>query len=115
MTLSVQKPGPHEVHYPDPDERTIGPIKISPRMREVRVDGLLIDLTRMQFDILMLLASRAGWVYSRDRIVQAICGPNHVLCSRAIDVHIVNIRKQLGNAGKYVQTVRGVGYRLRYE
>lgn len=112
MNVTAEKPKRRVAHYPDPDMRTIGSLNISPRMREVKVNGTPAVLTRMQFDILLLLASRPGWVYTRDRIVEAICGPNHVLCSRAVDVHMVHLRKRLGSAGTYIQTIRGVGYRL---
>ena len=63
--------------------------------------------------MLQLLASRPGWVFSRYQIVEAVRGEDYSVTDRAVDVQIVGLRKKLGRAGKYVETVRGVGYRFQ--
>ena len=59
------------------------------------------------------LASRPGWVYTRYQIVDAVRGPEHNVTDRSIDVHIAGLRKKLGDYGKYIETIRGIGYRFR--
>lgn len=80
---------------------------------EVRVAGRPIALTATEFRVLSLLAARPGWVFSRQQILDAVHGDNHAITDRAVDVQIVGLRKKLGQAGEYIETVRGVGYRFR--
>ena len=63
--------------------------------------------------MLHLLAGRPGWVFSRTHIVDAIRGEGYAVTDRSVDVQIVGLRKKLGNAGNYIETVRGVGYRFK--
>ena len=79
---------------------------------EARVGEERVPLTLTEFRILMLLAQNPGWVFSRYQIVDSICGPDHVVTERSVDVQIVNIRRKLGEHARYVETVRGVGYRF---
>ncbi len=81
--------------------------------REVRYRGNDIALTNFEFGILNLLASRPGWVFSRVQIVGGITGDNHTVTDRSVDVVIVGLRKKLGKVGSYIETVRGVGYKLK--
>ncbi|MCA9290760.1 MAG: response regulator transcription factor [Phycisphaerales bacterium] len=71
-----------------------------------------IELTRTEFEILRCLATRPGFVRTRDQIIAAVHGEHTVLMSRTVDVHVTAIRRKLGALGAMVQTVRGVGYRL---
>ena len=80
--------------------------------REVRIKDKTISLTFMEFQILHLLTSKPGWVFTRQQIVNAIRSDDHRIASRSIDVHIVSLRKKLGPYGKYIETVRAVGYRF---
>ncbi|MBU1698914.1 MAG: response regulator transcription factor [Candidatus Eisenbacteria bacterium] len=80
---------------------------------EVSVGDQAVKLTFSEFKLLQLLASRPGWVFSRFQIVQAIHGMDYVVTDRAIDVQVAGLRKRLGEAGKIIETVRGVGYKLR--
>lgn len=86
---------------------------IDPRRHEVFLEGKPIRLTLTEFQILHLLSRSPGWVYSRYDIVNRIRGQEAVVTDRSIDVQIVGLRKKLGPFGRYVETVRGVGYRLR--
>ena len=81
--------------------------------RKVLVAGKSIRLTYTEFQILMLLAERPGWVFDRAQIVDAVRGDGFQVVGRAVDVQIVGLRKKLGSRGGYIETVRGVGYRLR--
>ncbi|MFA6686829.1 MAG: response regulator transcription factor [Desulfuromonas sp.] len=82
---------------------------------EVLVGGERKDLTYTEFRVLHLLASRPGWVFTRYQIVNAVRGDDYFVTDRAVDVQIVGLRRKLGEYGKYIETVRGVGYRFRDE
>ncbi len=86
---------------------------IHPGRNEVLVRDRPVDLTYTEFHVLHYLASRLGWVFTRDQIVSAVRGDGYAVTDRAVDVQIVGLRKKLGPCGKYVETVRGVGYRFR--
>jgi two-component system phosphate regulon response regulator PhoB len=66
-----------------------------------------------EFQILHLLARRPGWVFTRYQIVDEIRGKDYPVTDRSVDVHMVSLRKKLGASGKYLETVRGVGYRMK--
>ena len=87
-------------------------IKLHPGRREVEAGGRQLDLTYTEFQVLYYLASRPGWVYTRGQIVDAVRGDDYPVTDRAVDVQIVGLRKKLGGYGKYIETVRGVGYRF---
>ena len=86
---------------------------IHPGRREVSVDGQPVDLTYTEFSVLHVLARRPGWVFTRYQIVDAVRGGDYDVTDRSVDVQIAGLRKKLGGAGDHIQTVRGVGYRLR--
>ena len=86
---------------------------IHPGRREVLVNGEQAQLTFTEFGILNFLAKRPGWVFTRSQIVDAVRGDDYPVTDRSVDVQIVGLRKKLGTAGKYVETVRGVGYRFK--
>jgi len=99
---------------PDPsDIIRVFDIEIHPGRHLVTVGGKKVDLTFSEFRLLQHLAGHPGWVYSRYQIVDALRGSDYPVTERAIDVQIVGLRKKLGAAGKYIETVRGVGYRFR--
>jgi two-component system alkaline phosphatase synthesis response regulator PhoP len=89
-----------------------GDIVIDPARHAVKINGQDVDLTLTQYKLLAFLASRPGFVRTRDQMVAAVRGEDAVLSSRAIDVHIAALRQKLGAMGEIVETVRGVGYRL---
>jgi two-component system alkaline phosphatase synthesis response regulator PhoP len=88
-------------------------LTIHPGRHEVMIQGQLVDLTSTEFRLLSFLARRPGWVFTRSQIVQGVQGDDYSVSERAVDVQIVGLRKKLGPAGKYVETVRGVGYRFK--
>ena len=86
---------------------------IHPGRYEVLVENKPVDLTFTEFGILHYLARRPGWVFTRNQIVDAVRGEDYFVTDRSVDVQIVGLRKKLGTASKYVETVRGVGYRFK--
>ena len=88
-------------------------LEIDPGKRKVLAKGLHVELTFTEFQILYLLARRPGWVFTRFKIVDLIRGDDYPVTDRSVDVQIVGLRKKLGPCGKYIETVRGVGYRFR--
>ncbi len=88
-------------------------LTIDPGRREVKIDGKLIDLTFTEFEVLRLLVSRSGWVYTRNQIVNAVRGSGYPVTERAVDVQIVGLRKKLGKYSMMIETVHGVGYRFK--
>jgi len=88
-------------------------LEIHPGRREVKHKGRVVDLTFTEFQVLYTLAQRPGWVFTRYQIVDAVRGESYPVTDRSVDVQIVGLRKKLGKAGRYIETVRGVGYRFR--
>ena len=88
-------------------------LEIDPGKHKVLAKGLHVELTFTEFQILYLLARRPGWVFTRFKIVDSIRGDDYPVTDRSVDVQIVGLRKKLGPCGKYIETVRGVGYRFR--
>ena len=82
---------------------------------EVRCAGSPVELSATEFAILVLLARNPGWVFSRTRIIDAIRGDDYPVTERSVDVQILGLRRKLGAHGALIETVRGVGYRLRGE
>lgn len=80
-----------------------------------KLSGTELDLTLSEFEILRLFASHPGRVYTRNQIISKIKGDDYPVTDRAIDVQIVNLRRKLGVWGGNVETIRGVGYRLKAE
>ncbi len=101
-------------HVNNKEEIKIFDIKINFIKREVSVKNKSVkDLTFTEFEILQLLASHPGWVFTRYQIINKIRGENHPITDRSIDFQIVGLRKKLGEAGSDIQTIRGVGYRFK--
>ncbi len=86
---------------------------IHPGRNEVLLKGKPVELTFTEFRILHLLARRPGWVFTRNQIVDAVRGEDYAVTARSVDVHIVGLRKKLGSAKAYIETVRGIGYRFK--
>jgi DNA-binding response OmpR family regulator len=82
---------------------------------EVIVDREKVDLTKTEFDILSLLAKKPNQVFTRSRILDHVREDNYSITERVVDYQITGIRKKLGKARKYIQTVRGVGYKFETE
>lgn len=79
----------------------------------VRNENKSLNLSVTEFDILVFLANNPGWVFSREKIINAIKGQNYVVTARTVDVQILGLRRKLGKKGDIIETVRGVGYRMK--
>ncbi len=88
-------------------------VAIDPNRYEVSVHGRKLELTTTEFKLLEILAERRGWVFSRDEILGRLWGDEKAVIDRTVDVHVTNLRKKLGKAGRIIENVRGVGYKLR--
>ena len=101
---------------PDEDETSmlrIHNLEIDLGRRSVLVSGQAVDLTFTEFQVLYILARRPGWVFTRTQIVDAVRGDDYPVTDRSVDVQIVGLRKKLGPSSRYIETVRGVGYRFK--
>jgi two-component system phosphate regulon response regulator PhoB len=87
-------------------------IEINPNRHEVLYKGKRIDLTHMEFQVLHLMASQPGWVFTRNQIIDNVRNDNYPVTDRSVDVVIVGLRRKIGEAGELIETVRGVGYRF---
>jgi two-component system alkaline phosphatase synthesis response regulator PhoP len=100
---------------PDSAVIKIFDLTIDPGRHEVLVAERRVELTFTEFRILSVLARRPGWVFTRYQIVDAVHGEGYPVTDRSIDVQIAGLRKKLGEAGHFIQTIRGIGYRFREE
>jgi len=91
----------------------IGDVLIDPVRHQVLIGDSPLSLTLTEFRILCLLARRPGVVFTRFQIIDSVMGEDISVVDRTVDVHIVSLRKKLGSYGRYIETVRGVGYRFR--
>jgi DNA-binding response OmpR family regulator len=94
----------------------LGDLSLDPRTREATVARRSLDLTATEFELLHVLAEHPGWVHSREDLLERVWGYKYLGDSRAVDVHIANLRKKLGDDPsdpQHIRTVRGVGYKLR--
>jgi len=100
---------------PVPETATLkrGDLVIHPGRHEVLVKDKPVELTYSEFRILHYLARHPGWVFTRSQIVDAVRGDDYPVTDRSVDVQIVGLRKKLGSYGSFIETVRGVGYRLK--
>ncbi|MDD2370583.1 MAG: response regulator transcription factor [Firmicutes bacterium] len=87
-----------------------GELSIDIEKRTVKIDGKLVDLTLKEFELLNLLASGSGKVYTRNELLEKIWGYDYYGDTRTVDVHIHSLRKIIGD--KYILTVRGIGYKF---
>jgi len=86
---------------------------VNPGRFEVHVGNSLIPLTATEFNILHFLARHPGWVFTRSQIIDSIKSEEYSVTDRAVDVQIMGLRRKLHTAGKYIETIRGVGYRFK--
>jgi two-component system phosphate regulon response regulator PhoB len=96
-----------------PEAVTVGPIGLDRSRHEVTVNDVPVSLTATEFGVLQSLINAGGRVLSREQLIDAVLGPVVAVTDRTIDVHIAALRKKLGDASAWIQTVRGVGYTLR--
>ena len=93
-------------------QRQFGELKIDVDSHEVFVNNQQISLTALEFKLLRQLVDRRGRVQSRDQLLSDVWGYSSDVTTRTVDTHIKRLREKLGDMGKYVQTIRGVGYKF---
>ena len=95
--------------------KKVGDFEINEDKLEISLDGYTLELTKIEFDILLLLLSHQGKVFSREVIFNAINGINYTSKDRTVDMHISNLRAKIGDDPKnpkYIKSVWGIGYKL---
>lgn len=90
-------------------------ISLDTQRFEVYLGKKQIQLSVTEFSILEFLCRNPGWVFSRGQIIGAVKGSDYPVTERSVDVQILGLRKKLEEHGKYIETVRGIGYRIREE
>lgn len=100
---------------PEPESEVIasGPFRLDVSRHELAVDDTPVSATATEFRLMRVLMAAGGRVLSRAQLIDHVLGPGVAVTDRTIDVHITAIRKKLGEAAAWVQTVRGVGYTFR--
>lgn len=92
---------------------TVGPIEILPSQHVIRVSGKEVFFPKKEFEVLHFLAKRAGEVVDRESLLSIVWGSDVQVVDRTVDVHIRKIREKLGKHADVIETIKGVGYRLR--
>jgi DNA-binding response OmpR family regulator len=113
--LRRPRTGPREAVEEDSPLK-FGELTIDQARREVRLGEEQVSLTALQFDLLATLASRPGLVFSRGQLLERVWGDDYFGSDHVVDVHVANLRKKVEDdpsSPRYVETVRGVGYRFR--
>ena len=90
----------------------LGALFVSPKRHVVKVDGEEVSLTYKEFELLCLLLEHQGMAMTRDAIMDGVWGQEFSRENRTLDVHVRTLRTKLGPAGHYIETVRGVGYKM---
>ncbi len=97
----------------DGGEMKVGPLSLNLNKCEVKCDEKSLHLTNTEFQILSQLFQTPGIVFSREKLISTILGNEIHVTNRTIDTHIAGLRKKLGSASNLIETIRGVGYRLK--
>jgi two-component system phosphate regulon response regulator PhoB len=90
----------------------IGPVAVDRAAHTVAVDGKPVDLTRIEYKLLLILGERRGRVQSRPQLLESVWEAQSDIQTRTVDMHVQRLRAKLGEAGELIETVRGFGYRL---
>ncbi len=96
-------------------EIQFGPILINAETYEVKLDGSLLALTPSEFKLLLKMAQNRGRVLTRDSLIEFVQGEGVSVVGRTVDTHIFGLRKKLGSASEMIETIRGIGYRVKLD
>lgn len=111
----LRRPRSHPAGDTERPARVFADLVIDPGSREVSVAGRLVELTRLEFDLLDVMSARPRLAFTRRQLVDRVWGENWFGDEHIVDVHIVRLRRKLGDdpaRPRYVLTIRGVGYRM---
>ncbi len=92
----------------------IGALTLKPEQYEIHMDGHKMDLTKSEYKLLETLMSHQGKVLSRERLINEIQGSDVNVVGRTVDTHVFGLRKKLGHHSDLIETIRGIGYRVKY-
>lgn len=98
--------------FTEAEEYTCGDLYVCPSKHTIKVGENEIVLTLKEYELLLLMMKNSGRVYTRDELLTRIWGYNFDGESRTVDVHMRTLRSKLGDCGKYIETIRGIGYRF---
>lgn len=96
-----------------PDILTYDGLIIDQPRHRVTLDGEPLELTVTEFSLLRLFVSHPGWVFTRNQIISKTKGDDYPVTDRSVDVQVVGLRRKLGRLGECIETVRGIGYKIR--
>lgn len=114
---AVLRRGTQKVVESDDASETLnfGVLRLAPSSHRLWISGEEKQLTALEFKLLHTFMERRGRVQSREKLLSDVWGIDSDVTTRTVDTHVKRLREKLGNAGSYVETVRGVGYRFRDE
>jgi len=116
VKTALRRIRPEEKENRNGDQRIcIHNLVIDPARHETLLEGDPVSLSATEFAILRFLAENPGWVFSRNQIIDSVKGEDYPVTARSVDVQILGIRKKLGDSGSIIETVRGIGYRMKGE
>ena len=92
--------------------RKLGGLALDENQHIVTIDGQRVVLTYKEYELLRLFLSHPGMAFSRDQLLQTVWNTDYAVETRTVDMHIRTLRQKLGDYGRYIETIRGVGYRL---
>ena len=95
-----------------PQTLRLGKLELNMSCHTVRSDGVRVELTLKEYEMLRLFMENPGRVFTRDQLLSRIWDADYTGETRTVDVHIGTLRTKLGDCGDYIETVRGVGYRM---
>lgn len=95
------------------DAVRVGPISVSPAMRAAMLNGVELELTPKEFDLLVLFARNPGRAFSRDYLLERVWSNEYEVTDRTVDTHVQRLRKKLGDEADLIRTVWGIGYKLQ--
>ena len=90
----------------------LGGLTLDENQHTVAIDGQRVVLTFKEYELLRLFLSHPGMAFSRDQLLQTVWNTDYAVETRTVDMHIRTLRQKLGQYGRYIETIRGVGYRL---
>jgi DNA-binding response OmpR family regulator len=93
----------------------VGDFVLDELRHELHVRKQLVNLTALEFRLIALLMENSGFVLERDRLLERVWGYGNNVTTRTVDTHIMRLRSKLGDTGSAIETVRGVGYRLKQD
>lgn len=110
----LRRTAPEEVPAAE-ESYQIGLLYVNPERHIVQVDGKDVTLTYKEFEMLCLLLRNKGLVLTREQFLDKVWGYSSYIESRTVDVHIRTLRQKLGEGGRYIRTIRGIGYQLEVD